>query len=313
MNTQETFPPQTPYEGFEAAAQAAPVHEALKGGVEYTIDPSMPLARDERYGCDISAVITADRRMAPGQTYKEGDAPDSFVIADLRRIPIGADQDGNYRVFNGMKIAAEANFLLLSKDYQPGSGKGLKGIRVGETVTIGRHERTSDRFNLNRTTSGTHFSISHNKDGRLTIIDHNSTNGTSVSSASGVRERVQWQSRKEQEEAFRPPHEEQPQQPRQEQPKQQPENPYGFDAAQQRKFGELQKLFDTEINKGDIDGNILAGLLKQVGSLRAEGLVDEKIFKRLARQVHPDLANPGSAEYARRSAMYKALTNILNK
>lgn len=310
MNSQETLPPQSPYAGFEAAAEAAPVHESLQGGVEYSLDPNAPLAHDDRYDCDISAVITADKRMAPGQRYGDGEAPDSFVIADLRRQPVMMKNGAAFRVFNGEAIAGNVDFLLLSKDYQKGSGLGLKGVRLGETVTVGHEQRTAERFNLADTTSRKHFSIRYNEDGRLSIIDHNSTNGTSISSANGVRERVQWQSRQEQERIFAPG-------PQVEEPAAEPEqpkdtNPYGLTYDEREQFDELKRQFGRELSKNEVDEGSMAGLLKHVNTLRDRGLPEAKIYKIVVQGVHPDRAKPDSAEYLRRNALFKAAGKLLN-
>lgn len=308
MHTQETFPPQTPFAGFEAAGEAPmATHEALQANMVYNIDPNMPLATDEKYGCDIAAIITTDSGLKPGEANNHGEIPDSFIVLDLRRQPLLQHDGRSYRMLGKDMIDSSVEFMLVGKEYGEAGDRGYKGIRRGESVWIGReNENLKERFDLQDTTSRMHFTLKYEEDGKLSIQDHDSTNGTSVTTGAPIRPRVQWQSRAQQEEAFRPRAEEQAK-------PQADSNPYGFDTAAQRKFSELQRAFGSEMARGELDEGSLAGLLKHVGMLRAQGIEDDKIFKQIAREVHPDRAEAGSAEYLRRSALYKALGNIMGR
>jgi hypothetical protein len=66
-----------------------------------------------------------------------------------------------------------------TKDGEP--GKGYKGLRDGEVVTVGQGHH-KDRFTYPETVSRKHFSIEYDQEeGALYVYDKNSTNGTTVS------------------------------------------------------------------------------------------------------------------------------------
>jgi hypothetical protein len=99
-----------------------------------------------------------------------------FDIIDLRSAPI----EGGAKTYADQSFDPSVRYLVVqgSPDWQ--SGKGFKGLRSGEVLTIGRNDPISARrFNLNDShISRTHATISETENG-LVIEDNDSANGTS--------------------------------------------------------------------------------------------------------------------------------------
>ncbi len=107
----------------------------------------------------------------------------TFLILDIRQAP-QFTLDGNtlkdvafgdvHRNFN-----SNIDFLLVSDEIGSTKGRnaGLKGIRHGENVTIGREHHT-DRFDYTDHISRDHFSVQYSPDGQLLVTDLGSTNKT---------------------------------------------------------------------------------------------------------------------------------------
>lgn len=314
-NTRESYIPQSDvYDQFRQEAQVpTALHEGLQPDVLYRIDPNMPLARDEKYGCYVTAMITADRR--PEDELDQIEPPDSFILLDVRSNTTFINRGIKVKFFGNSMIDANVDFMLVNPNLTDKGSQGSKGIRLGESVMVGRHnKKLDDRFGLQMSTSREHFSITYNESGLLTIQDHNSLNGTGVITAAPLREQQQWQSRKDQEEAFRPREEAPRAEPPREEPRPKPEaNEYGLDAADQHRLDELNRLFAKEMANGEIDSALMAAMLKHITNLRNENIPDNKILKQVARDIHPDKVAADTTEHARRTALLKALNITMGR
>ncbi|HVX23960.1 MAG TPA: FHA domain-containing protein [Candidatus Saccharimonadales bacterium] len=289
-----------------AEAEAVSVSEhVIEPGKAYTIDPSDPIAHDDKYNCNITAVITNDREGMLA-TPDAQEKTDSFVLVDLRQ---SQTVHGRYKIFGNMTVTADAQFLLIGRNFD-GERQGFKGLRLGETIEVGRHDPTTNgRFNLGDFTSRKHFGLTLDLEGKLSITDHHSANGTSVR-AHHVHEVVREQTKEEQYEAFRPPEPEPEPQPAQPAPE---TNALHIPVGYAYKYEQIQRNYGGEIARGELNNAMIAGLLNEVATMRAEGLTSREMTKQLTRRLHPDLVKDhASAEYARQSAMFKIAMSLIN-
>lgn len=153
-----------------------------------SIDATPPLNNEAQ----VAAVI----RTLSGEMPIEG-APDSFTVIDLR----GVSSDSGYKLFDGNKFKPDIQFIVLDiKQLDWDKNIGFKGIRAGESFSLGRYQEPTaeqlasmtedqkrnlaikrDRFpDMSMWTSRDHFEINCSKEGSLIIKDLNSANGTSV-------------------------------------------------------------------------------------------------------------------------------------
>ncbi len=77
---------------------------------------------------------------------------------------------------NGKFIDPGIQYLMRDS----GDHSQYKGLRTGETVMLGRDEEVKGRFDMPKTVSRRHAEISLDADGRLSIRDNGSVNGTQV-------------------------------------------------------------------------------------------------------------------------------------
>lgn len=97
-------------------------------------------------------------------------------IIDLRNAP----QNAEGKLYAGQVFDPSVNYLLVQGQPDWQNGKGYKGLRLGESFTVGRRDKVSaDRFDLSDPRiSGKHMTIYGAENG-LVIEDNDSTNGTS--------------------------------------------------------------------------------------------------------------------------------------
>lgn len=97
-------------------------------------------------------------------------------IIDLRSAPRSAEG----KLYAGQVFDSSINYLIVQGEPDWQNGKGYKGLRAGEAVTIGRKDKvSSSRFNLSDPRiSGNHMTI-YGGDNGLVFEDNGSTNGTS--------------------------------------------------------------------------------------------------------------------------------------
>ena len=290
---------------FQEAAEALHSYEqVLAPGTDYILDPYNAMAYDSKFGCSITAVITADKH---GVSAASGENPsDSFVLVDIRKNAVTVKGE-QMKVFGGILIDPSVDFLLIGANMDDKVTTGFKGIRKGETVNIGRSNPTTNkRFGLTGNTSRDHFDITYLEDGRLSIRDNNSSNGTAVESTTPLREKVQQrgQSKEKQSEAFKPPAPEAPQQAKE---------TFGLSPELQKELFHLSGIFGQELGKGEISDAMIAGIIREVDDKRREGIPDDKIYKQIARKIHPDKFEAGSFEHARMTAMIKVTNLLLRK
>jgi hypothetical protein len=297
MHTQPGFS-----DHYMAGAENAPeqISEALQPGIPYEIRTANPLGHDDRLDCDITALITTHADLKPGQ---------SFTVLDLRMQPTYLQDGMRFRQFGNNRIDPTVDFMLVTPNFTDYERPIMKGIRLGESIEVGRaNEELTKRFGgFKPTTSKTHFTITYEEDGRLSIIDNNSGNGTNVTTAEKMQ--FLWPSKEQQYAAFGPSDQDFPTQPR-------PiieEDKFGFNPVERQGFTDVATAFTTEMQDGVVDEASLAGVYKHVLNLRKQGVPDSKIFKQIAVGIHPDLAQRGSAEQLRRTALYQALGRILGK
>ena len=297
MNTQERFfGPHT-----AETEQGFRYEQQLQPGVEYVIDPTVPLNHDERYG-DIIATISAGAKSAA----EEGEA-NSFVLIDVRNNPQYMRGNRIHTKFGDEALNSDVKFVLVGEDYTEPGKPGLKGLRLGESFILGReHGAATSRFSLKDLTSRTHFKIECTKDGDVIIRDLESLNGTHVTSGSKLQsgrgahkaragEHHQAQKERVYEASDRP----------------QPEFKLSHDM--KLKLEGLNKQFDTEIQGGLIDNAMIIGVLREIDSLKKVGIDDGKIFKQIARRIHPDRFPEGTLEHERMAALFKVVNRIFQK
>jgi pSer/pThr/pTyr-binding forkhead associated (FHA) protein len=116
---------------------------------------------------------------------ESGDKDEGFRLINLQDYP--RDEKGNI-LYSGQRLNKNVSFLLVQGEGDPDwkSGKGFKGLRPGEVVTLGRSENNplKDRFNLSsKTISREHMLLAVPEEGGGIFIENlNSTNGVSYSS-----------------------------------------------------------------------------------------------------------------------------------
>src|ERR1700741_744647 len=251
---------------FQEAAEALKSYEqVLAPGAEYSIDPFTPMAYDSKFGCNITAVITANKG-GVGTAYAEKPS-DSFVLVDVRKnnVTVKGEQ---MKVFGGILIDPTVDFILVGANMDEKITTGFKGIRKGEAVNVGRGNATiRERFDLKDNTSRNHFTITYDENGSLYISDNNSTNGTAVETATPIKEsfRHHWQSKEEQIRAFQPPEPEVPEPAKE---------TFGLSPELQKELFYLSGIFDQELGKGEISNAMIAGLVREVDEKRREGIPD---------------------------------------
>lgn len=96
-------------------------------------------------------------------------------VVDLRSAP----RDGDGRLYDGQVFGSSIDYLVIQGQPDWQNGTGFKGLRKGESLTIGRHDPVSaKRFDLSHPLiSRSHATIS-DLEGGLAIEDNNSSNGT---------------------------------------------------------------------------------------------------------------------------------------
>lgn len=118
------------------------------------------------------------------ETGESSDEDASFRLISLQESP--RDADGNI-IYNGQTLNKNVAFLLVQGKNDPDwkSGKGYKGLRPGEVITLGRSENNplKDRFNLSKKTiSREHMLLAVPEEGGGIFVENlDSTNGVSYS------------------------------------------------------------------------------------------------------------------------------------
>lgn len=287
------------YERFEEAGRiAGSKRTKLPAETPCVVDIDKPLMVDEESGVAVAAVIVGDVTMKPGEQYPSGvGAPDTFVLLDLRSVPVRVGQDGqSERAFGKKRYAADVEFLLVNKNWRYESkGLGFKGIRKGETVTVGRDNETIDRrFGLGGGTGGEHFSVTFNKDGKLIVEDKGSALGTSITTAENLRKL-----------------------PVVEEQKVNPNIPMD-DPALKR----LMKEFSGELRDHLTDVAAIWAMISEIRGLQngdkekgVKGLPPKRVYRQLAQKYHPDIvaknAAVGTPEYERAQVGLKLLNSLI--
>jgi hypothetical protein len=108
-------------------------------------------------------------------------------IIDLRNAPL----DSRGKLYAGQVFDPSVNYLVIqgTPDWQ--NGKGYKGLRSGEVLTVGRKDKVSaSRFDLSDPRiSGNHMTI-YGTDNGLILEDNDSTNGTSYAKYNGEEQQA---------------------------------------------------------------------------------------------------------------------------
>lgn len=168
--------------------------QSLKNKNMYEIntntDPSIKSIRSLRNGDPIyfnTETLSEDEVSVIGSVYL-GDPRNEYDRQEMdeeqRRLDIidlrNAPQDNLGKHYAGQIFDQSVNYLVTQGEPDWQNGKGYKGIRSGEALTIGRSDKTSARrFDLSdRRISGTHMTIYGTENG-LILEDNDSTNGTS--------------------------------------------------------------------------------------------------------------------------------------
>ena len=121
------------------------------------------------------AFVIGDQRFG---VFDISDSP-SYHDADPARYPF---VDGN------TGVRTDRDFVILQFDAEGRvNGDQLKGLRYGEEVTLGR-QHNADRFQYDDTVSREHVKISLSPEGKVTVEDLGSTNGTGTASRAEVME-----------------------------------------------------------------------------------------------------------------------------
>lgn len=108
---------------------------------------------------------------------KDPENADMLMVIDLSRVPI----ENGARSFMGQAISPNVEALLISEDaFKTQMKRGYKGLRPNSSYIYGRGVK-DDRFaEQSLQTSRNHFEISYDEQGRLTVKDLDSLNGTVV-------------------------------------------------------------------------------------------------------------------------------------
>ena len=150
-----------------------PIEEELRPHVPVHLNPEFPLREED--GFNVLTDIHTNR------TSMDDPRADSFMIVDLAAAP--GDEHGN-KWFQGSLVHGSTRYLLVDADLHKVDmqrAQGFKGIREGETVTIGRADETAvSRFNPSEYVSRNHFSVTLLENGQLQIQDNDSSNGTRI-------------------------------------------------------------------------------------------------------------------------------------
>lgn len=154
--------------------EGAPKAERIAAGEPFALDPERPLAEYE--GFNVLAEVDA------GDTVNN-----PFLVLDLRKSPQQTVDGGLYRNpgFAGGDLY-NTDFLLVSKDFGgQDPGTGFKGIRAGQTFTVGA-SHLRDRFAYTHLPQGgpvvspDHFRVGMDANGQVVIEDLHSHWGTFV-------------------------------------------------------------------------------------------------------------------------------------
>lgn len=126
---------------------------------------------------------------------EQGTGTDSLLLIDMRSVPI---EKNGYRLFGKDFVAGNADYLLvdpLHLDFN--TGIGYKAIRRGESFDYGRPTESTPQHDKKRrfpyasgATSRSHFNISADAEGVVTVTDLGSANHTSVSTGDYAHETV---------------------------------------------------------------------------------------------------------------------------
>lgn len=150
-----------------------PVEKELRPHEPILLDPDFPLREED--GFNVLTDIHTNR------TSMDDPRADSYMIVDLASAP--GDEHGN-RWFQGSLVHGSTRYLLVDANLQKidmERARGFKGVRTGETVTIGRADETAvRRFNPSEYVSRNHFSVTLLENGQLQIQDNGSSNGTRI-------------------------------------------------------------------------------------------------------------------------------------
>jgi hypothetical protein len=138
------------------------------------------LASEEDYG--VAATITLDGR----ESVDADPLADEYMLIDLTDSQVYETADGSYRMFKGTPVSADVEFMLIDRSFDPDNGVGYKGLRRGESYSLGRNnEQAESRFGTaSRATSrGEHVTISVDEKGFVHMADRGSSNGTRIQTA----------------------------------------------------------------------------------------------------------------------------------
>ncbi len=166
---------------FEAVDYSEVPYETLESGETRYIDTEAPMAEELGYK------VLAEIRLSG----EHGDyiQDDEFLLLDLRESP---EVDGYKAPFgeSGTQFDRSIAFLVVNKEFDaadPHVQRGYKGIRAGETITLGRHHQ-DHRFRYSAFVSADHMQITYDHEGNLAVHDLNSTNKSYVRTVPGNHE-----------------------------------------------------------------------------------------------------------------------------
>ena len=287
MNTSETYAPQDINYYHDVVHGRETV---LTPNTDYLINTDAPLVAEDGY--NVTAVIDCySNETSKSSWQKEGIEPDQFLLIDLRNAPTyGPYKD---KEFQDLGFANDIEYLIVGKNFDANAATGFKGVRKGENIVIGRDQDSSTRFDISDTTSRNHFSVNLDDEGRLTITDLNSSNGTRLKTnqtpiMNGLAPNKRYvNTGEEQNSSATPIVEEQAVKPKTSAEIWEENRNQEYS----RMTDQVRSMFDSieDSYKNELPISIAISVLNEVSNLRTQGLTDKQLRMHMMKQWHPDV------------------------
>jgi hypothetical protein len=272
-----------PYAHQEQADRADVVEQRLNPEQRHFLNPDVPLHSETGFG------VVADLKLS--------DHGDDYSILDLRSSPnvgVGKQPFGEA----GITFAPDIQFLIVNKSFNPYNPAdiGFKGVRLGESVTLGRNH-LQDRFKGSEYVSRNHVEVALDKDGNLSLRDLESANGTTVR----AKETAMTGEQQAEENYFMRDFAKEQEQARVREEAQQKER-----VEQEKRAAEARQRIEEEAHLQQLDPQLQQAIIvlrngfqdvgvkeaesvaRAVQEARAGGQADKMIFRDLSLRYHPD-------------------------
>lgn len=290
---------------FEEQGSPRVIANSLEPHATSKIDPEFCVSIDPVLNCPVSAQIYTARF----QNLREGH--DSFLVLDVRERP--RDANGNKKFGEGEKVLdPSVDYLLIGRNFDFQNGQGFKGIRRGETVRVGRDNPTiRARFGLNQTPAANAFTIAADKEGKMTLTDDASPRGTMLVRGTTVTHPEPFTGFGGGK--YRFGGEDDSGQPHPQEDVLSPEDEEliaGLGAQTSAGLSELREKFGKEIDEHNVSLRSIVGVMSRIKALRAEGVPEKAIKRRVLFDLHPDRAgSPQQGGY--NEVLFEAADHLL--